>query len=137
MIGVILCTHSDLADGLQRAVEMIAGKQEHFDSICFYNGDSLEGLEKRLKAVAAVYEAKKMPYCFIVDLYAATPFNTALKIALESGAPVISGANLPLLLDLLLSREAYEQQDLQEFLCSSMERVQESMQVIDPNQLSA
>ena len=39
MIGVIVCTHSTLAQGLKNAVEMIAGPQENFDAVCFMNGD--------------------------------------------------------------------------------------------------
>lgn len=42
MIGVIVCTHSDFAQGLKNAVKMIAGKQDNFDCICFMNGDDAE-----------------------------------------------------------------------------------------------
>ena len=48
MIGVIVCTHSTLAQGLKNAVEMIAGPQENFDAVCFMNGDDPEDLKEKL-----------------------------------------------------------------------------------------
>ena len=48
MIGVIVCTHSTLAQGLKNAVEMIAGPQENFDAVCFMNGDDPEDLKEKI-----------------------------------------------------------------------------------------
>lgn len=135
MIGVILCTHSTFADGLKNAVEMIAGEQENFDSVCFMNGDDPDELAERLTALAQKYKDQNMPYCFIVDLYAATPFNTSLRVALENEGNIITGANLPLLLDILLSRMTFEGENIHDFLEYSMNNVKESMQVIDPQTL--
>lgn len=131
VIGVILCTHSTFADGLKNAVEMIAGKQENFDSICFMNGDDLSDLEVRINQAASKYQAQNMPYCIITDLFAATPFNVAMKHSIESGACVISGASLPLMLEVLISRENFESKDLQAFLEASLNSVKDSMKVIN------
>ena len=48
MIGVIVCTHSTLADGLKNAIDMIVGTQENFDVFCFMNGDDVDELRENL-----------------------------------------------------------------------------------------
>lgn len=131
MIGVILCTHSDFAKGLRNAVEMIAGEQSCFDSFCFMNGDDVDELSEKIAAAAQRYIDQKMPFCILVDMFAATPFNASLKYTAEHGGYVLTGANLPLLLEILTSREYYDGDDIKAFLSNALDSVKESMQVID------
>ena len=65
-------------------------------------------------------------------MFAATPFNVALRKSIEKSAFVITGANLPLMLNVLLSREAFDGNDLNAFLEECMDSVKESMKVISP-----
>lgn len=135
MIGVILCTHSDFAQGLKNAVEMIAGKQDGFDSICFMNGDDAEELSERIGVLAQPYIDRQQPYCIVTDMFAATPFNASLRFTSENGGYVLTGANLPLLLEILMTRESFEGDDLQTFLNNVLCSVKESMQVINAKEL--
>lgn len=135
MIGVILCTHSDFAQGLKNAVEMIAGKQENFDSLCFMNGDDAEELSERIGELAQPYIDQQQPYCVITDMFAATPFNSALRFTAENGGFVLTGANLPLLLEILMTRDSFEGDDLQLFLNNVLSSVKESMQVINAKEM--
>ena len=137
MVGVILCTHSVFADGLKEAIEMIAGKQDYFDSICFMNGDDPEELTERIKAAAQKYRDAKMPFFIAVDLYAATPFNAALRMALEDNILMMAGANMPFLLEVLTSRDSFEGGDLKTFLEDALESARNNMQVIAPQELLA
>lgn len=132
MIGIVLCTHSNFADGLKNAIEMIAGSQEDFESICFMNGDDLEKLENKIDLIMKRYTEKNIPTCIVVDMFAATPFNVALKKCIENGAYVITGANLPLMLNILLSREAFDGNDVADFLENCLSDVKDSMKVFDP-----
>lgn len=135
MIGVIVCTHSDFAQGLKNAVEMIAGKQDNFDSICFMNGDDAEELSERIADLAKKYKNENQPYCIITDMFAATPFNAALRFNAENGGYVLTGANLPLLLEILMTRDSFEGDDLQLFLNNVLSSVKESMQVINAKEM--
>lgn len=131
MLGIILCTHSEFAIGLKKAAEMITGEHENFDAFSFMNGDSVDDLKESLIECGNKYKEMSIPYCYIVDLYGATPFNLALAASLDSNAPVITGANLPLLLELLLTQDNYTIENCRENLENSMKSVKESMQVID------
>lgn len=135
MIGVIICTHSDFAQGLKNAVEMIAGKQDAFDHICFMNGDDAEELSEKIGAFAQPYIDHHQPYCVITDMFAATPFNAALRFAAENGGFVVTGANLPLLLEILMTRDSFEGDDLHLFLNNVLSSVKESMQVINAKEM--
>lgn len=132
MFGVILCTHSTFAERLKNAIEMIAGKQEDFETICFMNGEDPDDVSKEMDEIISKFKNKGIPTCIIVDMFAATPFNVALRKSIEKSAFVITGANLPLMLNVLLSREAFDGNDLNAFLEECMDSVKESMKVISP-----
>ena len=92
MFGVILCTHSTFAEGLKNAIEMIAGKQEDFETICFMNGEDPDDVSKEMDEIISKFKNKGIPTCIIVDMFAATPFNVALRKSIEKSAFVITGA---------------------------------------------
>jgi len=48
MIGIIIVTHSNFAEGIRNSVEMIAGKQDNFTAINFENGEDIEDLKNRI-----------------------------------------------------------------------------------------
>ena len=130
MIGLILCTHSDLAKEFANAIEMIAGKHKNFDAVCFHNGDSIEELQETLKKLGEKYSSQNIPYCYLVDMLGATPFNSAVIASRESDANIISGVNLSLVLELLTSRDMFDGNDLNKFLKDIVLNAKESMQVI-------
>ena len=69
------------------------------------------------------YNDNNIPCCLVADLFAATPFNTALALSMENDLEVLTGANLPLLLELLMSREMWDGEDLHAFLENAMNSV--------------
>ena len=96
------------------------------------NGDDPEVIADKMDVIMNRYEEKNIPTCIIVDMFAATPFNVALRKCIEKGAYVITGANLPLMLNVLLSRETFDGTDVNSFLEECLDGVKESMKVIDP-----
>ncbi len=48
-IGIVVCTHSVLADGFKQAIEMLMGPQDNFAAIGLFEGDDIMDLsgEKR------------------------------------------------------------------------------------------
>lgn len=137
MFGVIVCTHSTLAEGLKNAIDMIVGPQEDFDVFCFMNGDDVEELSGRLNKAVDDYIDRNIPCCIMVDLFAATPFNASLAISIQKGIDVITGVNLPLLLEVLLSRTTLDSKDIHGFLEKSLNSVKESMKVYNGIELES
>lgn len=98
MIGVIVCTHSDLAVGLKNAYEMIAGSEQALKAVCFMGDEQITELGERLMAEAAEFTEGCI---FAVDLANATPFNAALLAIAHTGSVVVSGVSLPIVLELM------------------------------------
>lgn len=105
MIGVVICTHSNFAQGLKDACEMIAGKQENFEAIGFMGDEDLMELGERIKTVGEKFEDGCI---YVVDLLNATPFNASLIAIAQTENVIISGASLPLVIELLIKRNGYE-----------------------------
>lgn len=131
MIGIILTTHSNFAEGLKNAVTMIAGEQQYFESICFYNGEDIEDLKGRIASVAASYEKQNIPVLYLVDMTGASPFNASAAVATEHPGMIIAGVSMPMLLELILTRETADTSDLSKYLNDVMINVKESLQVVD------
>lgn len=111
MVGIIVCTHSNFAAGIKDAVEMIAGPQENFEVIGFMPGEDLMELSEKLKAAALPYEAKKEKYLFLVDMFGATPFNASAAALAAFDTSVITGVNMPALMELIFARESESSYD--------------------------
>ncbi|MCI8402171.1 MAG: hypothetical protein HFI38_08850 [Lachnospiraceae bacterium] len=104
MIGVIICTHSDFAKGLKNACEMIAGPQEALKAVCFMGDEQITELGERLAEESKEFEDGCV---FVVDLENATPFNASLMAIAYTESVVLSGASMPMLLELLSARTGF------------------------------
>jgi hypothetical protein len=135
MIGIIIVTHSNFAEGIKNSVEMIAGKQDNFTAINFENGEDIEDLKNRISQKAEEYTSKGLDVIYITDLKGATPFNACLYVSTQIWGPVVAGLCLPILLELVLTRDTMEIEDLSSYVSYVITNAKESIQVIDVNEL--
>lgn len=105
MIGIVITTHSTFAEGLKAACEMIAGLQEAMEAVNFMGNEELLELGERIKNIGKQYEDGCI---YVVDLLNATPFNASLLAIAGTENVVLTGASLPMLLELLTMRIGYE-----------------------------
>lgn len=105
MIGIVIGTHSTFAQGLKASSEMVAGPQENLDALCFMGDVDLMELGNQMKELGDKYEDGCI---YVVDLQNATPFNAALLAIAGSENVVLSGASLPMMLELLTLRNGWE-----------------------------
>ena len=106
-LRVVIATHGELARALLNAVELIAGPQPDIACLCLAAGESPAVFEARLLASLS----PDAPALILVDFLGGTPWNAALRIAHSRGrVRVVSGANLPMLLEVaLLPRDGLDQ----------------------------
>ncbi|MEG0240416.1 PTS sugar transporter subunit IIA [Anaerorhabdus sp.] len=104
MIGIAICTHSDFAKGLKNAIEMIAGEQQDFLDFCFFGDEQLMEYGERIKEGTNQFES----CIYVTDLVNATPFNASLIAIAGTENVVLTGASLPLVLELVIRRQGYE-----------------------------
>ena len=106
MVGIVIVSHGDMADGLVDAARMIAGELEGIATVSLREADAVEGLVERV--AAAIQEMDSGDgVVVLVDLFGASPFNASARLALQgdSKMEVISGMSLPMLLELVVERD--------------------------------
>lgn len=128
MLGIVVCTHSNFASGIRDAVTMIAGPQRDFEVMGFQEGEEMLEYSERLKTIAQRFEDHEQPYVFVVDLFGATPFNASAAALSAFDTAVISGVNLPLLLEIVMQRE--HAQDEMALLELAVQSAKDSIQLV-------
>lgn len=128
MLGIIVCTHATLAAGLRDAVEMIAGKQEDFEVLTFAEGEDMLALSARIKECAQPFEQRHQPYVVLVDLFGATPFNASAAALAAFDTCIMTGVNLPLLLEFVTQRNSTDSYD--ELCAKAMASAQGNMRIV-------
>jgi len=103
MISIVLVSHGELGGALIRAAEMIAGPAERIFSIPLFPGKSPEGLGEKLNV--ALQEIAGEETLVLIDLFGGTPYNVAARQVLEDNVECVTGVNLPMLLELVMSRD--------------------------------
>ncbi|OCG14582.1 hypothetical protein A9G28_05225 [Gilliamella sp. Fer1-1] len=112
MVGVILTGHGSFATGLYQAATQIVGTQAQFDAIDFPDGMSSESFEQQL-ATSLEQCNKGDGVIFLTDIVGGTPFKVSAMLSFQfKHIEVISGINMPLLLEILLQRDVLDIQTL-------------------------
>jgi PTS system mannose-specific IIA component len=98
MIGIVIVTHSQLGDALIEAAEFIIGNRpEALVSVSIDLNESAEVL--RGKIAAGIKEVKSEDGVLILtDMFGGTPSNLSYSFLEEGKIEVISGVNLPILI---------------------------------------
>ena len=106
MIGFILTGHGEFSCGLKSAIDMVAGDQPAFQIVPF-EGSQAATYGDELRSAITAMRAECEGVLVFVDLLGGTPFNQAMLVAADvDGVEVVTGTNLPMLIELLLTRGA-------------------------------
>lgn len=108
MISVLVITHGKMAEGIAHSVELIMGKQVQFSVLGLFENDSIEAFKDRVyEQIVALDRGDGV--LVLVDLYGASPFNSAganlTRLQAEHHVVrIISGVNLPMVLETMNAR---------------------------------
>ncbi|HRK19723.1 MAG TPA: PTS sugar transporter subunit IIA [Hyphomicrobiaceae bacterium] len=99
MIGVVIVTHGGLAQEFRAALEHVVGRQDKLETLSIGPEDDME--VRRAELIAAIGRVKSDNGVIVMtDMFGGTPSNLAINIMDETGAEVIAGINLPMLIKL-------------------------------------
>lgn len=112
MVGAIICTHAGFAAGLKEAVEMIAGKQELFETVSLKEGGGTESLMQEIRQIGQNMPCEKI--WLFCDMFGATPCNVGCMLAAQEDYEVITGVNLPILLEFVMGRPGKSAEELKQ-----------------------
>ncbi len=104
MIGLVIVTHGGLAQEFRAALEHVVGRQEHVDTISIGPDDDMD--RRRAELIDAVMRVKgDKGVVVLTDMFGGTPSNLAISVMEETGAEVVAGINLPMLIKLASVRK--------------------------------
>lgn len=99
MIGVVIVTHGGLAQEFRAALEHVVGRQDKLETLSIGPEDDMEA--RRAELIAAIARVKSDNGVIVMtDMFGGTPSNLAINVMDETGAEVIAGINLPMLIKL-------------------------------------
>ena len=98
MIGIVIVTHSQLGEALIDAAEFIIGSRpEALVSISIDLTENAEVLRERINAGIKTVKSKD-GVLILTDMFGGTPSNLSYSFLEEGHIEVISGVNLPILI---------------------------------------
>jgi mannose/fructose/sorbose-specific phosphotransferase system IIA component len=103
-MGIVVASHGDLASALISSAEMIIGSQENVAAVCLDPKDNLEACHNALCAAIDQVQTDA-GVIVLIDLFGGTPANAAVLGLRERSYPIVAGVNLPMLLEVLMSRQ--------------------------------
>ena len=104
MIGFILTGHGHFSNGLKSAIDMVAGEQPAFEIVPF-EGDKAGEYGDTLRAAITKMRSECDGVLVFVDLLGGTPFNQSMLVSADvDNMAVVAGTNLPMLIELIMTR---------------------------------
>jgi mannose PTS system EIIA component len=103
MTGLVLVTHAGLAGALRSAAEMIVGSIDRCSSVEIIPDEHADKIMARV--VSAVEAVSADGAIIMTDLFGGTPSNMAMSFLKEGRIEVLTGVNLPMLIEFCSKRE--------------------------------
>ena len=104
--GIILATHAHIGEALLEGTEMLAGKQTRVRALSLTENKSAEEFEAEFSEVYSELDEAYDHVVALCDIYGGTPFNVISRSILKGMDMVaFTGLSLPVLIELLLSRD--------------------------------
>lgn len=106
MIALIISTHGRFSEELVKSAEMIFGSQTNVGIVTFKPGEGTDNLVEKYTTLINKLDCTN-GILFLVDLFGGSPFNSASMLALKNNnMEIVSGVNLPMLLEVFSSRDS-------------------------------
>lgn len=103
MTGLVLVTHAGLASALRMSAEMIVGAIENCAVVEVAPEELADDIMARV--VAAVESVHPDGAIIMTDLFGGTPSNMAMSFLKEGCIEVVTGVNLPMLIEFCSKRD--------------------------------
>jgi PTS system mannose-specific IIB component len=105
MVGIIIASHGEFANGILQSGAMIFGEQENVKAITLMPSEGPADVKAKMKEAIASFDNQD-EVLFLVDLWGGTPFNQANSLIEENKDKwaIVAGMNLPMVIEAYASR---------------------------------
>jgi len=111
MIGIVIAAHGNLAKELIATTEMIIGYLEQVEAVAIYAKEGLRDLESKLKQAIERADSGE-GVLILIDIFGGSPATVSLSFIDKYKIKVISGVNLPIILEVATHRESCDLEKL-------------------------
>ncbi|GAQ24895.1 PTS sugar transporter subunit IIA [Tepidanaerobacter syntrophicus] len=136
MIKFVFASHGMLAEGMLNSLELIIGKQNNVYTVCAYKDENFELAKTIDKIFESIGRDDKL--IVITDIFGGSINNEFLSRLNEKKFYLISGLNLPLVIDLVVSlkdKNSIEDKELDknitEIVARSIKSIKYCNQILD------
>lgn len=105
MVGIILASHGEFAEGILQSGSMIFGEQENVKAVTLMPSEGPNDVKAKMEEAVASFDNQD-EVLFLVDLWGGTPFNQANSLfeAHKDKWAIVAGMNLPMVIEAYASR---------------------------------
>lgn len=137
MVGIILASHGEFAEGILQSGSMIFGEQENVKAVTLMPSEGPEDVKAKMKAAIASFDDQE-EVLFLVDLWGGTPFNQANSLfeGHKDKWAIVAGMNLPMVIEAYASRFTMEsaQEIAAHILTTAKEGVKVKPEELEPQE---
>jgi PTS system mannose-specific IIA component len=115
MVGIVVVGHGRLAEEMVQTLEGVLGPLEGVTSVSTSYSDSPEAIRGRIETAVRTVDSGD-GVIIVTDMLGDTPTNQSLAVARGTGAEVVAGANMPILIKLTTARGQMDAATLARFI---------------------
>jgi PTS system mannose-specific IIA component len=115
MFDVVILSHGGFSKAILESAELIAGEQQRIYTSCLNAGCNLDDFQNEISELFKKV-SENGEFLVFTDIMYGTPFNTVICQIDNYRFKHFSGVNLPILLEVLTTREHRDINELCEFL---------------------
>ena len=112
MINLVVVSHGNLAVELINSAQMIGGNCDDIYAVTLFPEDTPESFSKKVDAVMDALGDQET--LILIDIFCGTPYNVTSRQVLKDNVECVTGANLPMLVEAMLTREDISVSELAE-----------------------
>lgn len=118
MIGLVVATHSHLAQELINAAEMVIGPLQNARAVCVAREDGVESIRASLERAIDEVGRDGAGVAIMTDMFGGTPANISISFLEPGRVEVLTGVNLPMILKFFSNRETESLSDVVSLLAA-------------------
>ncbi len=104
MIHIVIVAHGNLGKSLIASAEMIAGELEDISTVSLLPNENLDTFGQKLDDHLDTFGDREI--LVLIDLFGGTPCNVAARAMQRPNLESVTGVNLPMLLEVVLTGRA-------------------------------
>jgi PTS system mannose-specific IIA component len=115
MVGLVVVGHGSLSAAMVQTLESVVGPLDAVEAVTSAPSDDPQAIRERIAAAARRVD-RGHGVLIVTDMLGDTQTNMSLAVARESGAQVVAGVNMPMLVKLSSVRHEMDAGTLAQFI---------------------